>query len=138
MTDTSSQPNTAQTAAHSRPLSPHISIYNWHISMILSILHRATGVALMVGIIALVAWFWSVAYCPEAVSTFESIGSAWYGRLLLVGWTFAFFLHFGNGIRHLFWDGGKGFQLDTAWRSGVIVAGWSVLSTALLWFILLA
>lgn len=105
--------------------------------MALSILHRATGVALSVGLVLLVAWLWSLAYCPEAVGFFTQAGESLIGKLFLIGWTFAFFLHFGNGIRHMFWDAGKGFELNTAKSSGVIVAGWSVLTTGLLWVYLL-
>lgn len=125
------------TVSHPRPLSPHLSIYRWHISMALSILHRATGVALIVGIVFFVAWIWSVAYCPEAVVHFQNFGTSWLGKLFLIGWTFAYLLHFANGIRHLFWDGGIGFELETAKNSGKIVAGGAIVVTIFIWYFLL-
>ncbi|MBM3617701.1 MAG: succinate dehydrogenase, cytochrome b556 subunit [Alphaproteobacteria bacterium] len=123
--------------SHPRPLSPHLSIYRWHITMALSIFHRATGVALIAGIVFFVGWIWSVAYCPEAVVHFQDFGASWLGKLFLIGWTFAFMLHFMNGIRHLFWDAVIGLEVAPAKRSGQIVAGGAIILTAFLWYLLL-
>jgi succinate dehydrogenase / fumarate reductase cytochrome b subunit len=86
-----------------RPLSPHIQIYRWTLTMMLSILHRATGVALYAGT-ALLAW-WLLAALVQEVS------SAWYGRLVLFGYTWGLFHHMMGGIRHFIWDTGRGFDL---------------------------
>ena len=80
-----------------RPLSPHLSIYRWPITMVLSILHRVTGVAMSLGLIALAAWLMQAAAGPEAYLGFTNAMSGVFGRLLLIGWSFAFFLHVGNG-----------------------------------------
>ena len=96
------------------PLSPHISIYRWPITMTLSILHRATGVAMSVGLIVLAVWLMSVALGGADYERFIAMISTVPGRLLLIGWSFAFFLHLANGVRHLFWDIGKGFEMSQA------------------------
>ena len=96
---------------HARPLSPHLSIYEWRITMVLSILHRVTGAFLCVGL-AVVAWgLVALAAGEGAWSTFAGFWGSWIGLILLVCWTFSLFLHLCNGIRHLFWDAGHGFQL---------------------------
>ena len=104
-----------------RPLSPHLTIYRWPISMTLSILHRITGVALSVGLIILTIWL--LALSVEAAA-FDQV-TAWlgsvFGQLLMVAFSFAFFFHLCNGIRHLFWDVGKGFEMRR-----VTASAWSV------------
>lgn len=109
-------------ASHDRPLSPHLQIYRWQITSVLSILHRATGVALAVGTLALVYWLIAAAMGAEEFATAQSLAGSVVGRLLLFGWTLALFYHLANGIRHLFWDMGLGFELPTVTRSG-----WAVL-----------
>jgi succinate dehydrogenase cytochrome b subunit len=108
-----------------RPLSPHIQIYKPQLTSTLSILHRVTGVALAVGSVVLVYWLIAAAMGSAAFDSAQRMAGAWYGRLLLFGWAFALFFHFSNGIRHLCWDAGLGFELKTVYRSGwavVIVA----------------
>ena len=101
-----------------RPLSPHLQIYRWQLTSVMSILHRITGVALAVGTLLLVYWLVATAAGPAAFATaHEFIGSI-LGRLLLFGWTVALFYHLANGIRHLLWDAGRGFELRTAYASG--------------------
>ena len=78
--------------------------------MTLSILHRATGVAMAVGLLVLAAWLVSAAAGPAEYEQFTATMSAPVGQLLLIGWSFAFFYHLANGVRHLFWDAGKGFE----------------------------
>lgn len=134
---TESNTPSVSSTPRSRPLSPHLSIYRWHISMALSILHRATGVALVAGTILFVFWLWCMAYCPESVAYFVQFGQAWWGKVLLIGWTFAFYLHFANGLRHLIWDTGSGLELGAAKRSGQIVAFGAVFLTAATWYALL-
>ncbi|HCL49060.1 MAG: succinate dehydrogenase, cytochrome b556 subunit [Gammaproteobacteria bacterium TMED95] len=94
-----------------RPLSPHIQIYRWTLTMMLSILHRATGVALYAGTALLAWWLLAAASGPDAYATVQAVSSAWYGRLVLFGYTWALFHHMFGGIRHFIWDTGRGFDL---------------------------
>lgn len=116
-----------------RPLSPHISIYRWPITMVLSILHRATGIAMSVGLIVLAGWLFNAAEGPEAYQYFRAAMSGPVGRILLIGWTFAFFLHLGNGVRHLFWDAGRGLEKHQANASAWFVLVVAALLTAVFW-----
>src|SRR3954452_9910772 len=121
-----------------RPLSPHVQIYRWPISMALSILHRVTGVALGVGTLLLTWWLVAAASSDAAFATAQAfIGSA-LGLLLLFGWSFALFFHLYSGVRHLVWDAGIGFE-SPAYN----ITGWAVViatgvSTILVWLIGLA
>lgn len=119
----------------SRPLSPHISVYRWPITMVLSILHRATGVAMSLGFVVLVAWLFDAASGPEAYAVFQSVMGSLIGRLLLIGWSFAFFYHLCNGVRHLVWDSGHGFEKSQVNRSSWLVLFSAVLSTAVFWWV---
>jgi len=101
-----------------RPISPHLQVYRPQLTSVLSILHRITGVALAVGTILLVYWLIAAASGPEAFASAEALIGSWLGRILLFGWTFALYFHLTNGIRHLFWDAGFGFELKTVYASG--------------------
>ena len=116
-----------------RPLSPHLSIYKWQITMVLSILHRATGVALYGGSLLLVGWLCLAAYAPAHFATWHGYMISPMGRIVLLAWTLAFYFHFANGIRHLFWDMGKGFELNKARASGVFVVLFTLAATAASW-----
>ena len=120
-----------------RPLSPHLSIYRWPITMTLSILHRATGVAMSVGLIVLASWLVSAISGPAAYERFTTLMSAPLGQLLLIGWSFAFFYHLGNGIRHLVWDTGRGLGKQQATTSAWVVILSAIIVTALFWLVLL-
>jgi succinate dehydrogenase / fumarate reductase cytochrome b subunit len=114
-----------------RPLSPHLQIYKPQITSVLSILHRFTGLALVLGTLLLVWWLAAAASGAESYATVQAVIGSWIGRLLLFGWTFALFYHLCNGIRHLFWDAGLGFELPTVQASGwAVVAGSAVLTLA--------
>lgn len=120
-----------------RPLSPHLSVYRWQIQMVTSIVHRATGIALSVGLL-LVAWaLIALASGPAAFADVAAFCSSWIGTLLLVGWTWALAFHFLNGIRHLWQDLGIGYAVGTFVRAGWIVLGGSVVLTALVWALVL-
>ena len=110
---------------HGRPLSPHLSIYRWPITMLLSILHRITGVSMALGLIVLTAWLMTAAAGPEQYQYFRAVMGSPFGIVLLIGWTFAFFLHLGNGIRHLVWDTGRGLE-----RSQANASAWGALFVA--------
>ncbi len=118
-----------------RPLSPHLSIYRWPITMTTSILHRATGVVLSIGFIVLAAWLFGVAMGAELYAAFLSYMNSIIGRALLIGWSFAFFFHLSNGVRHLVWDSGRGFEKSTANASAWFVLILAVTLTALFWWI---
>jgi len=119
----------------SRPLSPHLQIYRLQWTMLLSITHRITGVALAVGALALVWWLVALAVGPEYFAYAQAIMGSWLGRLVLLGWTWAAFYHLCNGIRHLIWDGGWGLELRAAWASGMLVATMSVVLTLAAWLV---
>jgi len=109
-----------------RPTSPHAQIYRWQIGNTLSIVHRLTGAALAVGLLALSYWLVSLASGPESyASAARQLGSP-IGLLLLLGWTFAFLYHLLNGVRHLFWDAGRGFE-----RKQRHASGWAVVLGAI-------
>jgi succinate dehydrogenase / fumarate reductase cytochrome b subunit len=116
-----------------RPLSPHLQIYRPQISSVLSILHRITGVALAVGSLLLVYWIIAAAVGPEAFAQAQGLIGSFLGRLLLFGWTYALFFHLVNGIRHLFWDMGWGFELKTMAITGWIAVIAAVLLTLIAW-----
>ena len=114
-----------------RPLSPHLQIYRPQFTSVLSILHRFTGVALGLGTLLLVWWLSALAAGPEAFAGAQDFIGSFIGRLLLFGWTFALFYHLANGIRHLFWDAGRGYALPTAQASGwAVVIASGVLTVA--------
>lgn len=120
-----------------RPLSPHLGIYAWRVSNTLSILHRLTGVGLAVGLLCLVAWLVALANGAEAHTSLSALLGSPPGLLLLAAFSLAFFYHLCNGIRHLFWDAGRGFGRDTARRSGQFTVVAALLLTAALWAIIL-
>jgi succinate dehydrogenase / fumarate reductase cytochrome b subunit len=120
-----------------RPLSPHISIYRWPITMTLSILHRATGVAMSLGLIVMAIWLLSAATSADKYNEFLAILSSVPGQILLIGWSFSFFFHLMNGIRHLFWDTGRGFQKQQANASAWFVIVTAILLNAIFWLVLL-
>ena len=116
-----------------RPLSPHLEIYRPQISMVLSISHRITGVGLGLGAVLLAYWLASAAYGPDAFATAQAFMGSWFGRLILFGFTFALFYHLCNGIRHLLWDMGWGFDLPTFRTTGLAVLAASVVLTMVTW-----
>ncbi len=101
--------------------------------MTLSILHRITGVAMSVGLVFLALWLIQVAAGPEAYQYFRLAMSSPAGQILLIGWSFAFFLHLANGIRHLVWDTGRGFEKRQASLSAWFALIAAVVLTAVLW-----
>ncbi len=105
--------------------------------MALSILHRATGLANAVGLVVLTAWLIQAADGPDAYLAFTRVMGSPLGLLLLIGWSLAFFYHLSNGIRHLFWDTGRGFEKRQAERSAWAVLVVSVMLTAAFWLVML-
>lgn len=118
-----------------RPLSPHLTVYRPQLTSVLSILHRMTGVALGAGTLLLVWWLAAAASGPEAFATVQAFTGSVIGRLLLLGWTWALLYHLCNGIRHLFWDAGLGYELATVTRSGWAVVAASAALTLAVWIL---
>jgi succinate dehydrogenase / fumarate reductase cytochrome b subunit len=118
-----------------RPLSPHLQVYRWQLTSVLSILHRATGVALSLGTILLVWWLVAAASGPEAYAGMQGFLGSWIGLLLLFGWSVALCYHLCNGIRHLCWDTGRGLDLPSVYAGGwAVLAGTAVL-TIVAWIV---
>ena len=118
-----------------RPLSPHLQIYKPQITSILSILHRGTGIVLSIGSIILVLWIVALTLGENTYSMFSNLINNWFGKLIIFCFTFALFYHLSNGIRHLFWDAGYGYDLKHAYISGVAVIFFSIFLTSITWLI---
>ena len=118
-----------------RPLSPHVQVWRWHITMATSILHRATGVALYVGALIAAAWAISLAQGPDAYATFKQVMGSPLGRLVMFGLTLSYFYHLANGIRHLVWDTGHGLDVKSANASAVLVFAFTAAATVAVWAI---
>ncbi len=123
--------------SNQRPLSPHLQVYRWQITMLMSILHRASGVILTFGAFALAWWLLSVAQGGEAYGRAADCLASPLGMAALAGFSLAMVYHLLNGIRHLLWDAGWGFEIPEIYRSGYTVAGLTVVLTALIWFVAL-
>lgn len=111
-----------------RPLSPHLQVYHWGLHMALSILHRVSGVALGFATLMLAWWLMAIAAGPVYYNQFLAFIAHPFGRLALFGFTAALIYHLLNGIRHLYWDTGKGLSVESVQRSGQ----WAVLLTIVL------
>lgn len=116
-----------------RPLSPHLQVYRWQVTMLLSILHRVTGFGLGVGALLVTWWLMAAAMGEQSFLDFHGFASSLVGKLFLFGWVWAFVFHFLNGIRHLVWDAGRGFAVKTAALSGWLVLIASFIGAALVW-----
>lgn len=121
--------------ASEKPLSPHIQIYRWEITMLVSILHRAAGIALVAGTLMLVWFLAALASGEDAYECFRKFAASPLGILMLLGWTGALFLHMGNGIRHFIWDAGFGYAILTARRGAFLVIGFALIMTLVVWFV---
>ena len=123
--------------AKERPISPQLQVYKPQITSVLSIFHRITGVALAFGLILLVAWIFTLSLGEEYFEYFVMFIKSWFGLLILFGFTFALNYHLCNGIRHLFWDAGYGYEIDTVHKSGLAVLIVSFSLTTLIWYLVL-
>jgi succinate dehydrogenase / fumarate reductase cytochrome b subunit len=121
-----------------RPLSPHLQIYRLPLVAIMSITHRITGCALAAGTILLAVWLGSAAYGPEAYDQVSALLASPIGLLILFGFSAAFYYHLCNGLRHLVWDLGAGFELPTVARSNRLVLIGAALLTVVTWAIALS
>ena len=121
-----------------RPLSPHLQIWRWGPGMTTSILHRVTGNGLAVaGLGVLVWWLAALASGPEAYAAFQGIAGSWFGLLVLVGISWAFFSHMASGLRHFVMDLGAGYELDLNNRWALLTPAIGILLTAAFWAVIL-
>ena len=116
-------------------MSPHLSVWRWHLTMATSILHRATGVALYVGALIAAAWAISLAGGPDVYGAFKAVMGSFLGKFVLFGLTLSTFYHLGNGVRHLTWDLGFGLDVKSANASGVGVIAFALAATLAIWVI---
>jgi succinate dehydrogenase / fumarate reductase cytochrome b subunit len=116
-----------------RPTSPHLQIYRLPLTALLSITHRITGVILALGSVVLV---WILAAAADSAEYYQAMIphlQSWYGQLFLVGFVFSLYLHFCNGVRHLFWDVGYGFELETVDLTAKLAIALAVILTVATW-----
>lgn len=118
-----------------RPLSPHLQIYKRQLTSVLSIMHRFTGAFLCLGIVGIICWLYGIASHSSCFSWIVMTSQTMIGKGGLFLMLFAFFYHLANGIRHLFWDMGYGFEIKTVYRTGWIVI-WSSLGLTVLYWVL--
>jgi succinate dehydrogenase / fumarate reductase, cytochrome b subunit len=119
----------------SRPLSPHLQIYRWPLSMVLSIGHRATGIALSVGAVLLTWWLVAAAVSDRAFAAVQWFLGSWIGIICLLGWSASLVFHLFTGLRHLAWDAGYGFEKPTYNKSGWTVVIATVVVGLLVWIV---
>jgi len=121
-----------------RPLSPHLQVWRWHPTMLSSILHRVSGIGNYLGAIALTAWLVMLATGTEGCIAFLFAGPMeWVTRIGLILLTWSISFHFLNGLRHLAWDAGKGFDPKGSNQRSVMIIAGSIILPAILWFFLL-
>jgi len=120
-----------------RPLSPHLQLYRFPLTALISITHRATGIVLSAGALFFVVLLVAAAAGAHSYNAVHAHLSTWYGTVFLIGFTFALFFHMCNGIRHLFWDIGWGFELPTAALTSRLVIVGAIVLTAITWLIAL-
>ena len=118
-----------------RPRSPHVQVWRWHITMAGSLLHRATGVGLYVGALILAGWAASLAAGPDAYAAYKHLLGSLLGKLVLFGLTFSIFYHLANGVRHLVWDAGEGFEPKTADMTAAAAIAFAAAATVAVWLI---
>lgn len=120
-------------APQTRPRSPNIQIYRPQLTSVLSIANRITGIFLSIGAVGLVVWLSAAAAGPEPYAIVQNAIGSWAGKIVMFGFTFAFFLHLCGGIRHLVWDTVHGFELRSIYRSGWFVVTASLVLTLAAW-----
>jgi succinate dehydrogenase / fumarate reductase cytochrome b subunit len=121
-------------APGNRPISPHLQVYRWGPHMLVSIVHRVAGDGLAtVGALVFLGWLGSAAAGAEAYQCFIDLASAWYGQIVLIGLTWAFFQHSASGIRHLLLDTGAGYELKANRGWSTLIAIVPAMLTAALW-----
>ena len=117
------------------PLSPHIQIYRWHISSLLSITHRISGVINLLALILIFFWLLFLSFGESNYELFLLIINSFFGKFILIGFTWSMSFHLLSGARHLAWDLGYGFEIKTANISGTIVIISSLILTIIFWLL---
>ena len=115
------------------PLSPHLQIYRWHISSLLSITHRISGVINLLALILIFFWLLGLSFSESNYELFLLIINGFFGKFILIGFTWSMSFHILSGRRHLVWDLGYGFEIKTANISGIIVIICSLVLTIIFW-----
>jgi len=118
-----------------RPMSPHMQVWRWHITMASSIAHRATGVGLYVGALIAAGWAIALASGPDGYAEFKALMGSPIGLIVMFGLTVCFFYHLANGVRHLVWDTGHGLDVRSANASAVAVFAFAAAATIVVWVI---
>ena len=118
-----------------RPMSPHASIWRWHITMVGSILHRMTGCANYVGAALVVAWLFATAAGPDYYEPLAGVVGSIFGQIVLFGFTLSICYHLLSGLRHLFWDAGAGFNPKFASFMGALILVSSVVLAVAIWML---
>ena len=121
-----------------RPLSPHLQVYRPTLNMALSVLHRGTGSVLALSTPLLVYWLLTLAAGPQAYAELQECLSSWIFKIVLLGYVFSMSYHMCNGVRHLFWDVGRGYENEDVNRSGMIVASTAAVLTIVVFITALA
>ena len=125
----------ASPGARARPLSPHLQVWRWHVTLATSILHRFTGVGLYAGLLILAGWALALASGPEAYGVYTGLLGSILGKIVLFGITVCVFFHMANGVRHLAWDSGKGFAPRTADATAWAALAFGAVAAAVVWII---
>jgi succinate dehydrogenase / fumarate reductase cytochrome b subunit len=120
-------------SADKRPLSPHLQVYRPQLTSITSIAHRITGIGLSAGTLLLVWWLVAASIGPDYFALVSGVMGSIIGQLIMFCFTFALMYHLCNGIRHLFWDAGYGFELETAYKSGYAAVIGAAALTVITW-----
>ena len=115
------------------PLSPHLQIYRWHISSLISITHRISGVINLLALILIFFWLIILSFGESNYESFLLIINSFFGKFVLIGFTWSMIFHLLSGIRHLAWDLGYGFEIKTANISGIVVIIFSLVLTIVFW-----
>jgi succinate dehydrogenase / fumarate reductase cytochrome b subunit len=118
-----------------RPMSPHLQVWKWHVTMLGSILHRATGVANYAGAFLVATWLFAAASGPELYGQFASVAGSIFGQIILFGFTLSIVYHLLNGVRHLVWDTGHGFTPKLASFTGFLVLVLSIVGAIAIWLL---
>ena len=118
-----------------RPLSPHLQVYRPQLTSVLSVLHRATGIVIAIGAIGIAVWIWSLSAGQGNFDYVNDLLSSVFGKIILFIWTACTAYHLCNGVRHLVWDAGYGFELSRAYFSGKLVLAGTVVLTLAVWLL---
>jgi succinate dehydrogenase / fumarate reductase cytochrome b subunit len=123
----------AEGSRRARPMSPHLQVWRWHVTMATSIFHRASGMALYGAALIAAGWAFALASGADGYAWFMGLMGSPLGKLVLFGISLSAFYHLGNGIRHLIWDAGHGLDIKSANASAWVVFGFTAAATIAVW-----